>query len=349
VIVCRSRADLAVALKAMRARGHPIGLVPTMGYLHRGHGALIGRALRDGTAPVVSVFVNPLQFGPGEDFERYPRDEARDLGVAAAAGAEVVYMPSMDDLLPQTPRTIVNVPSLMDKMCARSRPGHFPGVALIVLRLIGTCRPDRAYFGEKDAQQLALVRQVAGDLALPVAIVGVATVRDPDGLALSSRNAYLSPAERTRALSLSRALRAGGALIDAGERDPARVRGAVLAALSAPGVEPEYAEVVEPDRLERPARLLGRTLIAVAARVGGTRLIDNLRLWVPAAGAALPLVDDPEEAQMRAAQEAVGARALDALRRRQAATPAAAAAILAAVRGAPRLDDVTLDALLATL
>lgn len=346
MIVCRSRAELVAALEAIRASGSPIGLVPTMGYLHRGHASLIGRARRDGTAPVVSVFVNPLQFGPAEDFERYPRDEARDLNVAAEAGAEVVYLPSVEDILPHAPRTTVLVPSLMGTMCARSRPDHFPGVALIVVRLIGICRADRAYFGEKDAQQLALVRQVASDLALAPAIVGVATVREPDGLALSSRNAYLSAEGRARALALSRALAAGRAAIDAGERDPGRVRRSVLAALGAPGVEPEYAEVVDPDRLERSDRLLGRTLIAVAARVEATRLIDNLRLWVPAAGAALPLVDDPEDSTLRAAQQAVGARALDAAGKGNAA-PGANDAVLAAVRGAPGLDEATLAALLA--
>ena len=349
MIVCRSRDDLAVALAKVRAAGRAVGLVPTMGYLHAGHAALIARARRDGTAAVVSVFVNPLQFAPGEDFERYPRDEAHDLALAAGAGAEVVYLPPLDDILPDRPRTSVTVPSLMGTMCALRRPDHFPGVALIVLRLLGICRPDRAYFGEKDAQQLALVRQVVGDLAVPVKIVGVATVREPDGLALSSRNAYLSPAERRHALALSRALAAGRAAIDAGGRDPVAVRGRVLAVLSAPGVEPEYAEVADPDRLATPPRLLGRTLIAVAARVGTTRLIDNVRLWVPAGGAALPLVDDPATAPERAAQAQVRARALDALARRPRQTSAAAAAILAAVRGAPSLDPATLTALLAAL
>ncbi len=344
MIACRSRVELAEALAGLRAEGRPVGLVPTMGYLHAGHEALIGRARRDGMAPVVSVFVNPLQFGPGEDFDRYPRDEARDLRLAAAAGAAVVYLPTVDDLLPETPRTTITVPSLMGTMCALSRPGHFPGVALIVVRLFGVVGPDCAYFGEKDAQQLAVVRQVVLDLALRVRIVGVATVREADGLAKSSRNAYLAPDERARALALSAALAAGQASIAAGERDPKRVRRAIWEALAVPGVEPEYAEVVDPDRLEVPDRLLGRTLLAVAARLGRTRLIDNLRLFVPESGPALPLVDDPEDAQERLAQAEAAGRAVAAARGR-GASARDEAVLLDALRGAPSVDDATLATL----
>jgi pantoate--beta-alanine ligase len=296
--VARTRDELEMALGALRRQGRRVGFVPTMGYLHAGHEALVRRAREDGMAPVLSIFVNPLQFGPQEDYARYPRDEGRDLEVARRAGVEVVYLPSLEDLLPQAPQTVVRVPSLMEGMCAPWRPGHFEGVALIVVRLFSRVRPDAAYFGEKDAQQLALVRQVTEDLDLPVRVVGVPTVREPDGLAMSSRNAYLSPKERVQALALYRSLRAGEERLAAGERDPDAVAQVMAQALAqAEGVRPEYAEVRDPDGLQVPPRAVGRILLAVAAWVGNARLIDNLRLWVPREGLPVPLQDDPPGAQ----------------------------------------------------
>jgi len=346
--VCRTREEVAHAVSTLRAQGRPVALVPTMGALHAGHAALVRRARRDGAEPVVSIFVNPLQFGPGEDFARYPRDEAGDLGVAAGAGASVVYLPAAGQLVPEPPRTVVAVPALMGRMDALSRPGHFEGVAMIVVRLLAHVAPDSAYFGEKDAQQLAVVRRVVRDLQLPVRIVGVATVREPDGLAMSSRNAYLPDRERTQALSLSRALRQGEARIAAGERDPATVADAMAQALAAaPGVTPEYAVAVDPDDLAAPDRLLGRTLLAVAARVGPARLIDNLRLWVPVLGVPTPLVDDPDGADAAQRQARVQAQAEAAARRRRSAADLAFDAAAAhAVKGTPDVDPATLQALL---
>lgn len=349
MIVCRDRAQLRKALDGMRGAEDGIGFVPTMGYLHDGHAALVRRARRDGLLPVLSVFVNPLQFGAGEDFARYPRDEAHDLALAEAAGVEVVYLPPVEDIVPATPRTQVTVPSLLEGMCALARPEHFPGVAMIVLRLLARVRPRLAYFGEKDAQQLAVVRQVVRDLEVGVGIVAVPTVREPGGLALSSRNAYLSEAERRQALALYQSLQAGEGLLRLGERDPAKVRSRMWEVLTGRrGVQGEYAVVVDPDRLAVPDRIVGRTLLAVAARVGPTRLIDNLRLWVPAAGGPSALLDDPEGAEGRERQRIVAANVAEAVAvAMPERTGAWREAAVDAVRGATAVDPQTLVQVLA--
>lgn len=349
MIVCRDRGQLRRALDGIRGTEGGIGFVPTMGYLHDGHAALVKRARRDALVPVLSIFVNPLQFGAGEDFARYPRDEAHDLAVAEEAGAAVVYLPPVEDMVPATPQTQVTVPSLLEGMCALARPGHFPGVAMIVLRLLARMRPDAAYFGEKDAQQLAVVRQVVRDLELGVRIVAVPTVRERTGLALSSRNAYLSQTERRQALALYQSLRAGEALLQLGERDPAKVRARVWEVLTGhPGVQGEYAVVVDPDRLAVPDRVVGRILLAVAARVGPSRLIDNLRLWVPASGEPTALLDDPEREdgleRHRAVASAVARAVALAMPERSAAWREAA---LDAVRGTGAMDAQTLVQVLA--
>jgi len=248
-----------------------IGLVPTMGALHRGHLSLVERARAENDRVIVSVFVNPLQFGPGEDFERYPRDLQGDLTKLEAAGADAVYTPSVQAMYPPSATTRVLVGEVAEPLEGKSRPGHFEGVATVVLKLFEACRPDRAYFGQKDAQQAAVVTRMARDLDTGVEIVVSPTVREPDGLALSSRNAYLSAAERRAALVLSRALEAANQAWAGGERDPARLRAVLHEVLAAePLAAVDYAEVVDPATF-RP----GVPLAVMAVRVGGTRLIDN--------------------------------------------------------------------------
>jgi pantoate--beta-alanine ligase len=268
--VARTLPELAEAL----AGRDDVALVPTMGALHEGHRALL-RAARSSSATVVmSLFVNPAQFAAGEDYARYPRDEQADLAVAAAEGADLVFAPAAQTVYPEGFATSVDPGPLGGELEGRSRPGHFRGVATVVTRLFGLVRPRRAFFGEKDYQQLVIVRGVARDLALGVEVVGVPTVRDVDGLALSSRNRFLSPAERERATTLNTALRAAGRLYAAGEHDPAVLLDTARARLA---MEPDYLELrrladlgtYDPDR---PAVLL------VAARLGTTRLIDNLTL-----------------------------------------------------------------------
>jgi pantoate--beta-alanine ligase len=269
-VVARTLPDLTAAL----AGRDDVALVPTMGALHDGHRALL-RAARGAAATVVmSLFVNPAQFGPGEDFTRYPRDEEADLSVASAEGADVVFAPGADVVYPEGFATTVDPGTLGGELEGRSRPGHFRGVATVVARLLGLVRPQRAYFGEKDYQQLVIVRAMARDLALGVEVVGVPTVRDADGVALSSRNRFLSRAERERATTLNAALRAAGRLYSAGERDGALLLDTARTRLA---MDPDYLELRRRDDLgaydpDRPAILL------VAARLGTTRLIDNLPL-----------------------------------------------------------------------
>jgi pantoate--beta-alanine ligase len=268
--VARTLPELAAALAG---RGD-VALVPTMGALHEGHRALL-RAARSAAATVVmSLFVNPAQFGPGEDLERYPRDEAADLAIASAEGADVVFAPDAHTVYPDGFATEVDPGPLGRELEGRSRPGHFRGVATVVTRLFGLVRPQRAFFGEKDYQQLVIVRQVARDLALGVEVQGVPTVRDADGLALSSRNRFLSPAERERATTLHAGMRAAGRLYAAGEHDAPMLLDTARARLA---IDPDYLELRRADDLgaydpDRPAVLL------VAARLGTTRLIDNLVL-----------------------------------------------------------------------
>lgn len=258
-----------------------VGLVPTMGYLHEGHAALIRRARAECDTVVVSVFVNPRQFGANEDLGRYPRDLERDLRVAGEAGADLLFHPDVETMYPPGYATTVSVSGVSGPPEGTSRPGHFDGVATVVLKLFNLVRPDRAYFGEKDWQQLAVVRRMVRDLNVPVEIIGVPTVREASGLALSSRNSYLTPEQRDRAVILSRALRAVQEAAAAGERDTARLRQAGLNVLAQdPEVDLDYLTVVDGDMHER-----GRvendpmTRVLVAARMFGVRLIDNLPLW----------------------------------------------------------------------
>ncbi|MCX5654301.1 MAG: pantoate--beta-alanine ligase [Planctomycetota bacterium] len=262
-----------------RGRGQTIGLVPTMGALHEGHAGLIRAARGETGCVVVSIFVNPTQFGAGEDFMRYPRPLEKDMETCRREGADVVFTPSADEMYPDGFATTVGVAGLSEKMCGAFRPGHFDGVCTVVAKLFAIVQPDAAYFGEKDAQQLAIVRRMAADLDLPVEVRGCPTVREPDGLAMSSRNAYLSADERRRALALSAALADARLAMAAGEREAAKIEAAVRRRLDAtPGLDLQYVAVVDPDTLADLTRVADKVLVAVAAKVGATRLIDNVLL-----------------------------------------------------------------------
>ena len=285
-VVASTRAELAEALHRVRSGSGRVGLVPTMGALHDGHASLV-RAARsragEGDAVVVSVFVNPMQFGPGEDLDRYPRTFDADLEVCAAEGADVVFAPAVEEVYPGgEPQVTLEPGPLGSVLEGEVRPGHFRGVLTVVAKLFGLVQPDLAFFGEKDYQQLVLVRRMVADLCLPVEVVGVDTVRESDGLALSSRNRYLSDADRRAARALSQALRAGAAA--AAEAAPGsttppteRALAAARAVLrGAHGVDLDYLKVTGPDL--GPAPATGSARMLIAARVGSTRLIDNTAL-----------------------------------------------------------------------
>ncbi|GAA1754138.1 pantoate--beta-alanine ligase [Luedemannella helvata] len=271
--VVSKRSDLAAARGALTGR---VAVVMTMGALHEGHAALLRAARAEADHVIATIFVNPLQFGPNEDLDKYPRTLAADLDLCREVGADVVFTPAPDEIYPDgAPATRVTGGPLAALLEGASRPGHFDGMLTVVLKLLHLTRPDVAYFGQKDYQQLTLIRQMVRDLDLPVEIVGVPTVREPDGLALSSRNRYLSAEQRTAALALSAALRAGAAAARAG----VDVLGAARAVLAAePGVVPDYLELTDPALGPAPAH--GPARLLVAAKVGTTRLIDNLAVEI---------------------------------------------------------------------
>jgi pantoate--beta-alanine ligase len=274
----RTVAQLRDHLRLERSADRTLGLVPTMGAFHAGHRALMERARRACDVVVVSLFVNPTQFGAGEDLAAYPRDEGRDAAIAAEAGVDVLFAPSVEAVYPPGFQTTVRVSGLSEPLEGVQRPGHFDGVATVVTKLLNMVGPDVAYFGQKDAQQALVVRRLVRDLDIPVRIEVCPTVREPDGLALSSRNAYLDPAERERAVALRRALDAAESAVAAGERDAAAVQAAARAAMAAYDVEPEYLALVSAETLAPVARVEDEVLVAVAARVGAARLIDNTLL-----------------------------------------------------------------------
>ena len=272
-------AELAVATAAAREARQRVGFQATMGALHAGHRANFARARRENDFLVGSIFVNPLQFGPGEDFAAYPRDLDADLKVCADEGVDLVFAPQERELWPRPPGVRLCVGELAERLEGAYRPGHFDGVATVVAKLFNLVGPCRAYFGEKDAQQLAVIRRMVADLGFPHELVACATVREPDGLALSSRNAYLTPDERRAAPVLYRALEAGLAAWRAGERHPAAVeRTAVEVVEAEPAVELQYLALVDPDRFAPVTAAQAGQVLAVAARLGGTHLIDNLVL-----------------------------------------------------------------------
>ncbi|HEX5097957.1 MAG TPA: pantoate--beta-alanine ligase [Polyangiaceae bacterium] len=276
--VATTIAEYRALADALRGEGGGLGLVPTMGALHRGHLALVAEARRRTRHVALSIFVNPTQFGPNEDFQRYPRPLEQDLELCREAGVALVLAPEAAEMYPAGEQTRVHVSGLTDALCGPFRPGHFDGVATIVTKLFAATGPAVAVFGRKDYQQLQVVKRLARDLLLPIEVVGLATVRDPDGLALSSRNAYLAPAERERALAIPRGIAAALALHAAGERNAGKLRRAAEEPIAAAATRIDYVSVAEADEL-RPfadAEAVGeRAVVAVAAFVGGTRLIDN--------------------------------------------------------------------------
>jgi len=269
--------SLGELLGELRRPGGILGLVPTMGALHDGHLRLMEEARRGSDILAVSIFVNPIQFNQRDDFERYPRDLERDRALCGQAGVDIIFAPPREEMYPRPMKTFVDVEGLTEHLCGRFRPGHFRGVATVVAKLFQIVRPDRAWFGEKDAQQLAVIRRMVRDLNFPVEILEVPTVREPDGLALSSRNRHLSPHERSVAPALYRALRAGAALVERGSVDAADVLNRVRGEFQPyPEMRIEYAEVVHPDEMQPVGKITGPVRIAAAVWLGSTRLIDNV-------------------------------------------------------------------------
>jgi pantoate--beta-alanine ligase len=271
--------DLRAWTRTHRAPGRRIGLVPTMGYLHEGHLALVDEARRRTDSVLMSIFVNPLQFGPGEDLGRYPRDLPRDRALASGRGVDALFIPSVDVMYPKGSEVRVVPGPSADRWEGAARPGHFAGVLTVVAKLFHLAEPDLACFGRKDVQQLTLVKQLVRDLDWPIEIVGVPTVREPDGLALSSRNAYLREEDRRQAVGLSRLLQVAHVAWRQGERRAESIERQMRDELSAyPKLAVQYIAIAEPETLAPVKTVDGSTVVAVAARVGGTRLIDNITL-----------------------------------------------------------------------
>ncbi|HWM89432.1 MAG TPA: pantoate--beta-alanine ligase [Thermoanaerobaculia bacterium] len=264
-----------------RKEGERIGFVPTMGALHEGHLSLVELARQHADRVVASVFVNPAQFGPNEDFGRYPRQPEKDAGMLAAVGCDLLFLPDVETIYPSGHTVYVDLGNPSGTLEGVCRPGHFRGVATVVAVLFNLVQPDVAVFGEKDAQQLAVIRRLVRDLHFPIEIIPAPTIREEDGLAMSSRNAYLSPEERKAATVLHRSLRAAGSAIEAGERRGDEIRRILSETLnSEPLARVEYAEVVDAETFQPVETLRGRLVLPLAVRVGGTRLIDNLQLAV---------------------------------------------------------------------
>jgi pantoate--beta-alanine ligase len=281
VRILRTIAEVRAYVAEQRAAGRSVGLVPTMGAFHAGHLALMRAARAEHDAVVVSLFVNPAQFEESADLAAYPRDEAGDAAAAEAAGADVLFAPAPGEIYPDGFATTIAVSGVADPLEGAVRgPGHFAGVCTVVAKLFNIVAPDVAYFGQKDAQQVAVLRRMVRDLDIPVRISVVPTVREPDGLALSSRNGRLDANERARAVALVEGLRAAEAAAARGESDAGRLRAAATAAMAARAVEPDYVALVDPDSFRMVETARGRVLMAVAARVGATRLIDNLLIDV---------------------------------------------------------------------
>jgi pantoate--beta-alanine ligase len=291
-------AELRALLDGARADGKRVGFVPTMGFLHEGHASLMRRARAENDLVLVSIFVNPLQFGPKEDFAAYPRDLEHDVALCAGEGVDLILHPPVEEMYPEPATTTVTVGEIGTVWEGKTRPGHFDGVATVVSKLFNIAGPCRAYFGEKDAQQLVVIKRLARQLDFPVEVVGCPTVREADGLAMSSRNTYLNAEERTAAAVLKRALDAGAAAIGNGASASGAVSQAMAAVVAAePLARLDYAACVDPDTLDEAADLGGPTLLAIAAWVGKARLIDNVtvspapllevRTGTPTAGASI--------------------------------------------------------------
>jgi pantoate--beta-alanine ligase len=280
--VAKTVREVRAWTKLARADGKTIGFVPTMGYLHEGHLSLMRRAKAECDLCVVSLFVNPTQFGPSEDFQRYPRDFARDAAMAESVGVDLLFAPEVEEMYPEGYQTYVEVTEVTRRLEGAARPGHFRGVATVCTKLFNIVQADRAYFGKKDYQQLKVIQRMVKDLNIPTEIVPCETVREPDGLAMSSRNVYLKPDERQAATVLYRALCAGRDAILAGERDAKKVKVLVEQVIATePLVKTEYVDVADAETLEPLTDLQGEVLISLAARVGVARLIDNITVTVP--------------------------------------------------------------------
>jgi pantoate--beta-alanine ligase len=277
--ICNTVANMRAASRAARLSEKRLGFVPTMGALHTGHLSLVRAAKAKCDLVAVSIFVNPLQFGPSEDLAKYPRTFDRDVALLKKEAVDILFAPSPDEMYPAGAVTYVTVEGLSEKLCGESRPGHFRGVTTVVAKLFNIVEPDAAFFGQKDAAQTTIIRRMVRDLNLPVEIVVCPIVREPDGLAMSSRNAYLGPQERKSALALYRSLTEVKNRFDRGERSATTLveaGGQVLK--NEPGVRPEYFEIVDPTTLEPVQEVVGSALVAVAAFAGKTRLIDNILL-----------------------------------------------------------------------
>ncbi len=276
--------ELRLTLASVRTAGRSIGLVPTMGALHAGHGRLIETARRENACVVVSLFVNPIQFDRSDDYDRYPRPISNDVEFCSRMGVDFVFAPSTEEMYPRPQRAFVEVTEVSERLCGQFRPGHFRGVATVVLKLLNIVQPDRAYFGEKDAQQLAVIRRMTADLNVPVTIVEVPTLRESDGLALSSRNQLLSPEEHRIAPVLSRALEKARDLISTGETRADGIKHESLRVLNEhPEIRVEYLEIVCPEDMQPVEEITGLVRVAGAIWIGKIRLIDNI-LCVPGAG-----------------------------------------------------------------
>jgi pantoate--beta-alanine ligase len=283
VIVVERIAELRDRCDAARRAGKTVGLVPTMGFFHDGHLSLMRAAGADHDLVVTTIFVNPLQFGEHEDLAGYPRDLVADTAAAEAEGVDVLFVPSVPEMYPEPTVTTVHVAGLTEGLCGAARPTHFDGVTTVVAKLFSIVGPCTAYFGRKDFQQLAVVRRMSADLDLPVHVVGCPLVRESDGVAMSSRNAYLSPDERRRATGIFASLRAAAEVVEGGERDPEPVRAAVEAEAARHGLDLEYAEVRRASDLAPLATVDGEVVVAVASTIGKARLIDNVTMQIAGA------------------------------------------------------------------
>jgi pantoate--beta-alanine ligase len=272
-------AGMKAAVAEMRGKRRTIGFVPTMGYLHEGHLSLVRECRKRADITVVSIFVNPLQFGPHEDFRQYPRDPERDAVLLEKESVDILFLPENREMYPEGYGTSVEVAGLQEKLCGRSRPGHFKGVATVVLKLFNIVGPDYAFFGQKDAQQVVILQRMVEDLNADVDIRAMPIIRDPDGLAMSSRNAYLSPKERGAALVLSKSLDEAHRMFEKGERAAGPIRERISNTIAAePLSRIDYIEIIDPSSLEPVERIDGEALVALAVYVGKTRLIDNTTL-----------------------------------------------------------------------
>jgi pantoate--beta-alanine ligase len=267
--------------KAIRLSGKKIGLFPTLGFLHEGHLELIRQAKKRADCIVMSLFVNPTQFGPNEDFEKYPRDIEGDIKKAAGEGTEIVFMPSVQEMYPEGFQSVVKVENITKYLCGKSRPGHFEGVTTVVAKLFNIIKPHIAVFGQKDFQQLAVIRRMVKDLDMDIEIIGVPTFREPDGLAMSSRNKYLNPEERKSALCLKKAMDMVIKLVEQGERESNKILAVIRdLILSFPYTNIDYISICDPDTLEDINLLKEKSLLALAVKVGATRLIDNCLITI---------------------------------------------------------------------